>query len=69
MFGNGDSSGTTSHLFVVDLENPTGSNTRVINAGAGTGLSAPALLPNGLGQVEVGYAGLIYQEQLQAVGV
>lgn len=57
VFGNGDSSGTSSRLFVVDLQSPTSSNTRVINTGAGTGLSAPALLPNGTGQIESAYAG------------
>lgn len=56
IFGNGYDSGN-SQLFVIDLENPRGSTSRVINTGAGTGLSTPALLPNAYGQIEYAYAG------------
>lgn len=55
VFGNGTGSGTTSSLFVVDIEDSA--KTRVLDVGSGTGLSAPALLPNAIGQVEVVYAG------------
>ncbi|MDR7091133.1 pilus assembly protein [Cellvibrio fibrivorans] len=58
VFGNGSSSGSTSSLFVVDIEAPKNpSYTKILDAGVGTGLSAPALLPNVIGQVEVAYAG------------
>lgn len=55
IFGNGSGSGSTSRLFVVDIEDK--SKTKVLDTGAGTGLSAPALLPNVIGQVEAAYAG------------
>jgi len=55
IFGNGSGSGKTSSLFVVDIEDE--SKTEVLDTGTGTGLSAPALLPNVIGQVEAAYAG------------
>lgn len=54
VFENGYENGT-SKLFVVDLNNPT--SRTVIDTEGGTGLSAVALLPNALGQVEYAYAG------------
>jgi type IV pilus assembly protein PilY1 len=58
VFGNGSGSGSTSSLFVVDIEAPRNTAyTKVLDIGVGTGLSAPALLPNVIGQVEVAYAG------------
>ncbi len=57
VFGNGDSSGTTSQLFVVDIESPYSANTRIYDTVSGTGLSAPAILPNAIGQATVAYAG------------
>jgi type IV pilus assembly protein PilY1 len=58
IFGNGSDSTKASHLFVVDIEYPTDSNfTKVISAGEGTGLSAPALQLNGLGEATIAYAG------------
>lgn len=54
VFENGYENGT-SKLFVVDLNNPT--SRTVIDTEDGTGLSAVALLPNALGQVEYAYAG------------
>lgn len=59
VFGNGTESGHQSHLFVVDIEAPRDSNvTKVLDTSLlGNGLSAPALLPNVLGQVEAAYAG------------
>ena len=56
VFENGYENGT-SKLFVVDLNNPSGANSKVIDTGGGTGLSAVALLPNRAGQVEYAYAG------------
>lgn len=57
VFGNGYDA-STSHLFVIDLENPLSpTHSRVIDTGAGTGLSTPALLPNRYGQIEYAYAG------------
>ena len=56
VFGNGSEAGS-SHLFVVDVEDPYSTRTKVISTGEGIGLSAPELMPNGLGQVEWGYAG------------
>ncbi|GGY80637.1 hypothetical protein GCM10011613_27100 [Cellvibrio zantedeschiae] len=56
IFGNGDFTGTTSKLFMVDIENPT-SNTRIIDTAGGTGLSTPAVLLNSLGQFDSAYAG------------
>lgn len=56
IFGNGDSSGKTSQLFVVDLAEPL-AKTKVLDTGAGTGLSTPALLRNSRGIVESAYAG------------
>jgi type IV pilus assembly protein PilY1 len=58
IFGNGTGSGETSNLFVVDIEAPRNpSYTKILDVNEGTGLSAPALLPNAIGQVEVAYAG------------
>lgn len=60
VFGNGYRyDGTsTSQLFVVDLERPNDpAYTKVLDTGAGRGLSAPSLLPNLVGQVEYAYAG------------
>jgi type IV pilus assembly protein PilY1 len=58
VFGNGSGSGSTSSLFVVDIEAPRNTAyTKVLDVGVGTGLSAPALLPNIIGQVEAAYAG------------
>jgi type IV pilus assembly protein PilY1 len=58
VFGNGSESEGNSSLFVVDIEAPMSSSyTRVLDVGEGAGLSAPALLPNVIGQVEVAYAG------------
>lgn len=54
VFENGYENGN-SKLFVVDLNNPA--SRKVIDTGGGTGLSAVALLPNALGQVEYAYAG------------
>lgn len=56
--GNGvDSGGTgTSKLFVVDLELPY-SKTRILDTGAGTGLSAPSVLTNAVGIATTIYAG------------
>lgn len=56
VFENGYENGT-SKLFVVDLNNPGGGSSRVIDTNGGSGLSAVALLPNRLGQVEYAYAG------------
>lgn len=57
VFGNGYDAGT-SQLFIVDLETPTdASRTKVINTGAGTGLSGVALLGNAYGQINKAYAG------------
>jgi type IV pilus assembly protein PilY1 len=58
IFGNGDSSGGNSSLFVVDLEEPlNASYTKVIDTGAGAGLSAPTLQVNSKGQALQVYAG------------
>ncbi len=58
IFGNGSGSNTNSSLFVVDVEAPKNSTyTKILDVGSGTGLSAPALLPNIVGQVEAAYAG------------
>lgn len=56
VFGNGDYTGTTSKLFLVDLEDPSG-RTQIINTGSGTGLSSPAILRDALGRLESVYAG------------
>lgn len=63
IFGNGDSSGrdspavaTESRLFIVDIEDPIG-QTKIISTGAGSGLSAPAVLLNDLGVAKLVYAG------------
>lgn len=56
IFENGYENGT-SKLFVIDLNNPGGANSGVIDTGEGTGLSGVALLPNASGQVEYAYAG------------
>lgn len=58
VFGNGDSSGTFSSLFVVDIQDPFNTSyTKVLSTGAGTGLSTPELMINSYGQVTAGYAG------------
>lgn len=58
VLGNGSESGAFSSLLVIDIEAPrNAAYSRVLSAGAGIGLSAPDLLPNSLGQAEVGYAG------------
>lgn len=56
IFENGYENGT-SKLFVVDLKDPDSTNSKVIDTGGGSGLSAVALLPNRAGQVEYAYAG------------
>lgn len=57
VFGNGYDAGT-SQLFIVDLETPTDtSRTKVINTGAGSGLSGVALLGDAYGQINKAYAG------------
>lgn len=55
--GNGVDSGTTSKLFVVDLEAPFTSATRILNTGTGTGLSAPSVLTDNRGVAKTVYAG------------
>ncbi|ACE85541.1 pilus assembly protein [Cellvibrio japonicus] len=58
VFGNGSDSGSTSSLFVVDIQSPFNSSyTKVINTGEGIGLSAPELMINAYGQVTAAYAG------------
>lgn len=58
IFGNGSDSTKASHLLVIDLEYPkNNAYTKVISAGEGTGLSAPALQLNGLGEAVILYAG------------
>lgn len=60
VFGNGDTSGatSTSKLFVVDLQSPLNSSyTKILDAGEGTGLSAPAIEVNGIGEAVNVYAG------------
>lgn len=57
VFGNGDFTNTTSKLFMVDLESPSGTETKIINTAAGTGLSSPSVILNALGQLESVYAG------------
>lgn len=54
--GNGIDTGTNSKLFVVDLEQPY-SETKILNTGAGTGLSAPAVITNAAGIATTVYAG------------
>lgn len=61
IFGNGDSSGsstvaTQSHLFVVDVFSPL-TQTKILQTGAGKGLSAPAVLPDANGVAKAVYAG------------
>lgn len=61
IFGNGDSSGsstvaTQSHLFVVDVFSPL-TLTKILPTGSGSGLSAPAVLPDASGVVKAVYAG------------
>lgn len=61
VFGNGVGSGTTSKLFVVDIEDPfnesgTGA-TKIIDTGEGIGLSSPTVLLNNIGQLSSVYAG------------
>jgi type IV pilus assembly protein PilY1 len=55
VFGNGVEANST-RLYYVDLENPYTVNTLIADE-TGTGLSAPALLPNGAGLIEFVYAG------------
>lgn len=58
IMGNGSESSSFSSLLVIDIEQPKSTSyTRVLNTGAGIGLSAPELLPNAIGQIEVAYAG------------
>jgi type IV pilus assembly protein PilY1 len=60
VFGNGDTSGatSTSKLLVVDLESPLNSSyTKILDTGEGTGLSAPAIEVNGIGEAVNAYAG------------
>ena len=58
IFGNGDSSSATSHLFVVDIEAPlNAAYTKVINTGSGIGLSTVALLTDAYGRATKAYAG------------
>jgi type IV pilus assembly protein PilY1 len=58
IFGNGSHSETASSLFVIDIENPnSATHSKVISTGEGTGLSAPALLLNSVGQATIAYAG------------
>ncbi|WP_331344274.1 pilus assembly protein [Cellvibrio sp. UBA7661] len=58
IFGNGDSSESKSSLFVIDLEEPLSSSySKVIDTGAGTGLSAPTLQVDSLGRALQVYAG------------
>src|SRR5690606_28650211 len=52
VFGNGYEAGSSA-LFWVDLED---GDVNTIVAPSGVGLSAPALLPNGVGIVEAAYA-------------
>src|SRR5690554_1585698 len=57
VFGNGYEAGSSA-LFWVDLEDGDGDvEVNTIVAPSGVGLSAPALLPNGVGIVEAAYAG------------
>ncbi len=55
IFENGYESGSTSQLFIVDLEAP--GTPIIIDTAGGTGLSAVALLPNSAGQIEYAYGG------------
>ncbi len=58
IMGNGSESSNFSSLLVIDIEAPRDTNySRVISTGVGVGLSAPELLPNAVGQIEVAYAG------------
>lgn len=58
IFGNGSDSTKTSHLIVIDLESPLDpAYSKVIDTGEGTGLSAPALQVNSIGQALTVYAG------------
>ncbi|MEN0036155.1 MAG: PilC/PilY family type IV pilus protein [Cellvibrio sp.] len=58
VLGNGSESGAFSSLLVIDIEAPRNTSySKVLSTGVGVGLSAPELLPNGVGQVEVAYAG------------
>lgn len=58
IFGNGSHSGSASHLFVIDIEDPKSAvHNQVISAGEGTGLSAPAVQLNSIGQATTAYAG------------
>jgi type IV pilus assembly protein PilY1 len=61
IFGNGDSSGsssveTRSHLFVLDVFSPL-THTKILPTGSGKGLSAPAVLPDANGIAKAVYAG------------
>lgn len=57
IFGNGDSSNTTSQLIIIDLDNSSHDASKIINTQTGMGLSTPALLLNSYGQVIRAYAG------------
>ncbi|WP_347331154.1 pilus assembly protein [Marinimicrobium locisalis] len=56
VFGNGADAGA-SQLFVIDLEDPLSSYTRVIDTEAGAGLSGVALLGDAFGEIYKAYAG------------
>lgn len=56
IFGNGDSSTKTSQLFIIDIEAPF-TNSKVIDTGTGTGLSAPVILSDAVGRATAAYAG------------
>lgn len=55
--GNGLDTGATSKLFVIDLEQPYGSRTKILNTAAGTGLSAPSVVADNRGVAKSVYAG------------
>lgn len=58
VLGNGSESGAFSNLMIIDIESPKNSTySYSLSADAGIGLSAPELLSNGVGQIEVAYAG------------
>jgi type IV pilus assembly protein PilY1 len=57
VLGNGSESETFSNLLVIDIEAPRTNFSQSLSTEAGIGLSAPELLSNGVGQIEVAYAG------------
>jgi len=68
VFGNGTDSGTNSKLFMVDIESPFSSNTKILTAddgtsltniktNTGTGLSSTSILIDGSGYLTDVYAG------------